>query len=89
MSHVYGMLSLCDSDQVVADVPVGPYVPEPLEHSVLGLSMHPSEHSGTDRSVGLSIDPVGLVGPYATHVPVGSYGTLSPCDSDTTGPCCR
>ena len=36
----YGMLSPCDSDQLVADGPLGPYVPEPLEHSVLGLSMH-------------------------------------------------
>ena len=75
----YGMLSPCDSDQLVTDGPVGPYFPEPLEHSVLGLSMH----SGADRSVGPSIDPVGPVGPYVTHDPVGSYGMLSPCNSDS------
>ena len=79
----YGMLSPCDSDQLIADAPVGQYVLEPLEHSVLGLSMHLLEHSGADRSVGPSINPVGPVDPYVTCGPVGSYGTLSPCDSDT------
>ena len=71
------MLSPCNSDfdpdQPVADGPVEPYVPEPLEHSVLGLFMHLLEHSGADRPVG----------PYVTRGPVGSYGTLSPCHSDS------
>ena len=65
---------------------MGPYVPEPLEHSVLGLSMHTLEHSGADRSVGPSIDLVGPVGLYVTRGPVSSYGTLSPCDSDADQP---
>ena len=45
--------------------------------------MHPLEYSGADRSVGPSIDPVGLVGPYVTRGPVGSYGLLSLCISDS------
>ena len=76
----YGLLSPCisdsDPDQPVADGSVGPYVPEPLEHSVLGAF-----GCGRSRPVGPSIDPVGPVGPYITRGRVGSYGMLSPCDS--------
>ena len=78
----YEMLSPCDSDQLVADGPVGPYVPEPLEHSALGLSMHPLEHSCVDRLVSPITNLVGPVGPYVARGLVGSYGMLSPCDSD-------
>ena len=78
----YEMLSPCDSDQLVADGPVGPYVPEPLEHSALGLSMHPLEHLCVDRLVSPITNHVGPVGPYVARGLVGSYGMLSPCDSD-------
>ena len=97
----FGMHSLCDSDQLVADGPVGPYVPEPLEHLVLGFSVHPLVHLGADRLVSPITNPVGpvgpitntvgLVGPYVARGPVGSYGMLSPCDSDqlvADGPVC-
>ena len=32
--------------------------------------------------VGPITDPVGPVGPYVARGPVGSYGMVSPCDSD-------
>ena len=79
---LYEMLTPCDYDQFVADGPVGLDVPEPLEHSVLGLSMRPLEHSGADRLVSPITNPVGSVGPYVARGPAGSYGMLSPFSSD-------
>ena len=68
----YGMLSLCDSDQLVADGPVGPSVARGPVGSSGMLSLCDS-----DQHV-----PDGPVGPSITRGLVGSYGMLSPCDSD-------
>ena len=57
-------------------LPVGPVVPV----GPCGMTS-PSDLT----SIGLVspiTDPVGPLGPYVTRGPVGSYGMLSPCDSD-------
>ena len=62
----------CDSDQPVADGPVGPYVARDTVGSYGMLSLC---NSDSDQPVA-----DGLVGPYVARGPVGSYGTSCPCD---------
>ena len=76
----YPCVSDSDSDQPVADGPVGPYVARGPVGSYVMLSPCNSD-SDPDQPVA-----DGPVGPYVTRGPVGSYGLSSPCASDTPGP---
>ena len=74
-----GRLSQCDSDQPVADGPVGPSVTPSSVFSPIWTGRSVSPETEPED---VHVHSAGPVGPYFTLSPVGSAGRHSQCDSD-------
>ena len=73
-----GLCGMTSPSDLISIGPVGP-IPGPVGPCEM---TSPSVLTSIGP-VGPITDPVGPVGPYVTRGPVGSYGMLSPCDSDS------